>query len=63
MTPAGRKPKYDEPMVRRMVHLPGSLWEEIERYAADMGAKKGKPVSVAEAVRTVLQRAMKRRGR
>lgn len=59
---AGRKPIGDEPMVRRNVHLPPDLWTQVQSYAAELGQREGKPVSTAEAVRRILERAMKRRG-
>jgi hypothetical protein len=49
-------------MERRNIHLPNGLWRELERYAADLGARAGKPVSVAEAIRQILERSMARRG-
>lgn len=58
---AGRPPRGDEAMTRRNLHLSDALWEQLEEYAAELGYKQGKPVSVAEAIRQILERAMKRR--
>ena len=48
-------------MTRRNVHLPGSMWAGLERYAAELGAKEQKPVSTSEALRRILERYLKRR--
>ena len=58
---AGRPPRGDGPMTRRNFHLPDSLWSDLEAYAAELGQRERKPVSVAEAVRRILKRSMKRR--
>lgn len=49
------------PMTRRNIHLPDGLWRELQRYAAELSARRGKPVSTADAARRILHRAMKRR--
>jgi hypothetical protein len=60
---AGRPPQYDEPMTRRNLHLPDTLWRQLDEHAKALSVKEGKPVSVAEGVRRILERAMKRRGK
>jgi hypothetical protein len=57
----GRPPRGDEPMERKNIHLPTKLWEQLEEYAAELGTRARKPVSVAETVRQILERSMKRR--
>lgn len=52
----------DEPMESRTLRLPAPLWQQIEAYAADLSHRERKPVSVAEAIRRILERSMKRRG-
>lgn len=59
----GRPPRGDEPMTRKHIHLADELWMQLERYAEELSERAGKPVSVAEAVRQILERAMKRRGK
>lgn len=51
----------EAPMVRRNVFLPDELWDALQRYAIDLTVKEGKPVSVAEAMRRILERSLKRR--
>jgi hypothetical protein len=48
-------------MERKNIHLPTKLWEQLEEYAAELGTRARKPVSVAETVRQILERSMKRR--
>lgn len=58
----GRPLRGTEPMESRTLRLPSDLWEHLEQYAAELGARRGKPVSVAEAVRQILERSMRARG-
>jgi hypothetical protein len=50
-------------MTRRNLHLSDALWAQLEAYAEELSDKAGKTVSVAEVVRQILERAMKRRDR
>jgi hypothetical protein len=43
--------------------LPDGLWAQLEAYAVALSVKEGKPVSVAEGVRRILERSMNRRGK
>jgi hypothetical protein len=63
MTKMGRPPLGTEPMTRRNVFLPDDLWAQLETYAVSLSVKEGKPVSVAEGVRRILERSMNRRGK
>ncbi len=45
--------------VRLTLELPDTLKAEVEQAAADEGAAKGRPVSVSEWVRGVLEQAVK----
>ena len=63
MTKMGRPTRGTEPMSRRQTFLPDGLWAQLEAYAVELSVKEGKPVSVAEGVRRILERAMKRRGK
>lgn len=58
---AGRKPRGDEPMTRRNIHLPDKLWEALQEYADELMEYEGKPVSAAEALRRIVERSLKRR--
>lgn len=49
-------------MIRRNVFLPDDLWDALQAYAIELTVKEGKPVSVAEAMRRILERSLKRRG-
>ena len=46
-------------MTRRNMMYPDDLWAKILAKVADEGAKRGKPMSVAEWVRGVLEQAVK----
>lgn len=48
-------------MIRRNVFLPADLWDELQAYAIELTVDEGKPVSVAEAMRRILDRSLKRR--
>lgn len=48
-------------MTRRNVFLPEELWDALQAYAIELTVKEGKPVSVAEAMRRILERSLKRR--
>lgn len=48
------------PMTRRNVFLPDELWQKLQRYAAQLAVKGGKPVSTAEAARRILARSLAR---
>jgi hypothetical protein len=50
-------------MSRRQMFLPDGLWAQLEAYAVALSVKEGKPVSVAEGVRRILERSMNRRGK
>lgn len=52
----------EKPMSRRQLHLPDDLWKALQQYAAELSMRAGKPVSVAEAARRILERSLKRRG-
>jgi hypothetical protein len=45
---------------RRNIWFPDDLWKRIEAAAAQEGAKRGKPVSVAEWVRTACEEKLER---
>jgi len=51
----------EQPMKRRNLHISDKLWRELERYAGELGARRGRPVTTSEAIRQVLSRAMRRR--
>lgn len=55
----GEKPA---PMTRRTLFLPDELWNDLQAYAIELTVKEGKPVSVSEAARRILDRSLKRRG-
>jgi hypothetical protein len=59
----GRPTLGDEKMTRRNIHFSDQLWEQLEEYAEELTEKAGKTVSVAEAVRQILERSMKRRAK
>lgn len=59
----GRPPIGEEPMTRRNLYLPDELWVQLQAQAAAEGYKVGRPVSVSEVVRQILERSMKRRGK
>jgi hypothetical protein len=48
-------------MIRRNVFLPDELWDALQAYAIELTVKESKPVSVAEAMRRILERSLKRR--
>jgi hypothetical protein len=48
-------------MTRRNVFLPDELWDALQRYAIELTVKEGAPVSVAEAMRRILERSLRRR--
>lgn len=49
-------------MTRRNVFLPDSLWDALQYQAITLTVKEGKPVSVAEAIRRILEHATAPRG-
>jgi hypothetical protein len=63
MTRMGRPTRGEEPMTRRNLFLPDDLWAQLEARAVALSVKAGKPVSVAEATRRILERALKRKAR
>jgi len=46
-------------MTRRNLVIPDDLYTQIQKAAADEGARQGRPVSVSEWVRGVLREAVK----
>lgn len=50
------------PMVRRTLFLPDELWDGLQAYAIELTVREGKPVSVSEAMRRILERSLARRG-
>jgi hypothetical protein len=50
-----------KPMTRRNIFLPEALWNALQEYAIELTVKEGKPVSVSEAMRRILERSLKRR--
>lgn len=48
-------------MTRRNIFLPAEMWEDLQAYAIELTVKEGKPVSVSEAMRRILERSLKRR--
>lgn len=50
-------------MVRKNVHLPEDLWRQLTIYALELSQQEGKQVSTSEAMRRILERALKRRER
>lgn len=49
------------PMTRRNIFLPEAMWEELQTYAIELTVKEGKPVSVSETLRRILERSLNRR--
>lgn len=49
------------PMTRRTLFLSDELWNDLQAYAIELTVKEGKPVSVSEAMRRILERSLKRR--
>lgn len=49
-------------MTRRNVYLPDEMWDALQSYAIELTVKEGKPVSVSEAMRRILERSLKRHG-
>ena len=49
-------------MSRRNLFLPDEMWADLQAYAIELTVKEGKPVSVSEAMRRILERSLKRRG-
>ena len=41
--------------------MPEELWNDLQAYAIELAVKEGKPVSVAEAMRRILERSLKRK--
>lgn len=48
-------------MVRRNIFIPQDLWDDLQAYAIELTVKEGKPVSVSEALRRILERSIARR--
>ena len=48
-------------MDRRNVFLPAEIWDALTAYAVELTTKEGKQVSTSEAMRRILERALKRR--
>lgn len=48
---------------RRNIYFPDDLWERIEAAAADEGAKRKRPMSVAEWVRNACEKELRRQER
>lgn len=49
------------PMTRRNIFLPEEMWDQLQAYAIELTVKEGKPVSVSEAMRRILERSLSRR--
>ena len=49
-------------MARRNIFLPDELWQQLTAYALELSQQEGRQVSTSEALRRILERAMKRRG-
>jgi hypothetical protein len=47
-------------MTRRNVFLSDDVWAALTAYALELSAKEGKQVSTSEALRRILERALKR---
>lgn len=45
-------------MKRRSMCIPDDLWKRIQRAAAILGAKEGKPISVSEWIRRAILRVL-----
>jgi Arc/MetJ-type ribon-helix-helix transcriptional regulator len=50
-------------MTRRNIFLPDDLWNRLQAYAIEQTVKAGKPVSVSEAMRRIIERALDRHER
>jgi hypothetical protein len=59
----GRPTLGADKKTRRNIHLDDETWQGLEHYAAELGQKAGKPVSTSEALRRIVERFLKRRGK
>lgn len=48
-------------MTRRNIFISDELWADLQAYAIELTVKEGKPVSVSEALRRILERSIARR--
>jgi hypothetical protein len=55
-----RPRQMTEKMTRRNLWLPDALWRAAEKYAAKIGAIEGKPLPVAEVIRRILERELRK---
>jgi hypothetical protein len=58
-----RPARGDKPMSRRQVFLPDELWDALTDYALELSQKERTQISTAEAMRRILERSLKRRGK
>jgi hypothetical protein len=49
-------------MTRRNIFLPEEMWAQLLSVAVELTSREGKPVSVSDALRRILERSLKRRG-
>ena len=49
-------------MTRRNIFFPEEMWAQLLAVAIELSSREGKQVSVAEAMRRILERSLKRRG-
>jgi hypothetical protein len=50
-------------MTKRNLMMPNDLWRAVQRSAVDLSAKEEHPVSTAEAIRRLLEEALRQRGK
>ena len=48
----------EQPMKRRNLHISDKLWRELERYAGELGARRGRPATTSETIHQILSHAI-----